>query len=312
MSRNKTNIKMQLNKRLDALLRIGIKKTNENRDTRNGFNPTRYEGIHSVKTADTYRRSINIFGDFCKRIGVKEIEQIDESVVRRFVEERKSNSSWTHSKDLSAINKVLGTDYKSEQFDIEKRKQENVVHNRQILTSNSTASAARNQEALWFAYATGARRESFQSLTPSHVIRSADGIVIGVQFKEKGGRERNALILPSERQAMTLFVDRKLSEVGEDGQLVKPCDSNANPHYQRGEYAKEMYAQMVDYQSRGKDIYAGYRSILIDEQKYQKAIEHPRYKSQYVHDYDTRICAELSQQLGHTRIEVVINSYLRK
>ena len=37
MSRNKTNIKMQLNKRLDALLRIGVKKTNENRDTRNGF-----------------------------------------------------------------------------------------------------------------------------------------------------------------------------------------------------------------------------------------------------------------------------------
>ena len=76
MSRNKTNIKMQLNKRLDALLRIGMKKTNANRDTRNGFNPTRYEGIHSVKTADTYRRSINIFGDFCKRIGVKEIGQV--------------------------------------------------------------------------------------------------------------------------------------------------------------------------------------------------------------------------------------------
>ena len=312
MSRNKTNIKMQLNSRLDALLRIGMKKTNENKDTRNGLNPTRYEGIHSVKTADTYRRSINIFGDFCKRIGVKEIEQIDESVVRRFVEERCSNSSWTHSKDLAAINKVLGTIYTPSQFGIEQRKNENIVHNRQILTSNSTASAARNQEALWFAYATGARRESFLSVTPSHAIRSDDGTVIGFRFTEKGGRERNALILPSERQAMTLFVDRKLSEVGEDGRLVKPCDSNANPHFERAHYAKDMYAQMVDYQSRGKDIYAGYRSTFIDEQKYQKAIEHPRYKSQYVHGYDTRICAELSQQLGHNRIEVVINSYLRK
>ena len=109
-----------------------------------------------------------------------------------------------------------------------------------------------------------------------------------------------------------MFVDRKLSEVGEDGQLVKPCDSNANPHFERAHYAKDMYEQMAEHKARNEDIYDGYRSIFLNENNYQKAIHHPRYSSDTVHGYDTRICAELSQQLGHNRIEVVINSYLRK
>ena len=312
MSRNKTNIKMQLNKTLDEKLRIGVKKTDSNRDTRNGYNSARYEGIHSIKTADTYRRTINTFGDFCKSIGLKDTKQITEDTIRRFVDSRRDHSSWTHSKDLAAINKVLDTSYTPSQFGIEQRKHENVVHNRQILTANSTADAPRNQEALWFASVTGARRESFDQLKPSHAIRDMNGTVIGFHLIEKGGKPRNALVLPTAREAVTAFVDKNISEVGEDGQLIKPCDSNANPHYQRAEYAKEMYAQMVDHQSRGVDIYAGYRSTFLDERHYQNAIRHPRYKSQFVRGYDTRICAQLSQQLGHNRISVVINSYLRK
>lgn len=257
MSRNKINIKMQLNKLLDEKLRIGVKKTDSNRDTRNGYNSARYEGIHSIKTADTYRRTINTFGDFCKSIGLKDAKQITEDTVRQFVDSRRSNSSWTHSKDLAAINKVLGTSYTPSQFGIEQRKQENVAHNRRILTANSTAGASRNQEALWFVSVAGARRESFEQLKPSHAIRDMNGTVIGFHLIEKGGKPRNALVLPTAREAVTAFVDKNISEVGEDGQLIKPCDSNANPHYQRAEYAKEMYAQMVDHQSRGMDIYAG-------------------------------------------------------
>ena len=78
MSRNKTNIKMQLNKKLDEKPCIGEKKIDANRDTRNGYNSARYEGIHSIKTADTYRRTINTFGDFCKTIGLKDVKQITE------------------------------------------------------------------------------------------------------------------------------------------------------------------------------------------------------------------------------------------
>ena len=313
MSRNKVNVKMELNKRLDELLRIGEKKTNENRELRHDKNPNRYEGIHSIKTADTYRRTINQLGDFCKQNGVKRMDQINEKVIRDFIHERQTHSKWTHSKDLAAINKVLGTDYTPKQFGIEQRSQNQIIHNRRILTENSTADKARNQDALRFVQATGCRRSSLYKVTSDHAIWNREKTqIIGFEFKEKGGRVRSALVLPSHRETVTEFVQSKINERGEHCRLIDYCDSNANPHFERGVYAQEMYRQMVDCREREQDIYCGERSKFINEENYQKAIRHPRYKADYVRGYNTKICAEISQQLGHNRIDVVINHYLCK
>ena len=119
-------------------------------------------------------------------------------------------------------------------------------------------------------------------------------------------------MLPSQREAVTEFVQSRILERGEHCRLIDYCDSNANPHFERGVYAQEMYRQMVDYREREQDIYCGERSKFINEENYQKAIRHPRYKNEYVRGYNTKICAEISQQLGHNRIEVVINHYLCK
>lgn len=50
MGRKSKNIKIELNRRIDELLRIGEKKVKDDKD-----NPNRAEGIHSIRTADTYR-----------------------------------------------------------------------------------------------------------------------------------------------------------------------------------------------------------------------------------------------------------------
>ena len=312
MSRHKMNIKMQLNRRIDELLRIGEKKTKEERDSPN-YNSNRSEGIHSIRTADTYRRCINVFADYCKTQGIKRVEDIDESIVAGFVDQRRECSSWTISKDLAAINKVLndGNIYTPAQFGIEPRYADNVVHNRRTLMENSTAEAERNQIALWFVHATGCRRSSVLTVTASQAIRDDDDIVIGFQFKEKGGRERNALLLPVERERMTEFVNAKIAESGEGCHLISQCDRNCNPHFERAHYCQDMYELMRQAKESGRDIYDGYRDIFINEEKYQHAIEHPRYSADFVRGYDTKILAELSQQLGHNRISVLLGSYLR-
>ena len=310
MSRNKMNIKTQLNRNLDQLLRIGQKKLKETRGSEN-FNPNRSEGIHSIKTADTYRRTINVFADHCKALGIKRIDEIDSNVIGSFVATRSNLSSWTISKDLAAINKVLNTYYTPKDFGLCERKRNAIVHNRKILTSNSTAKAERNQAALWFARATGCRRSSIPTVTADKAIRSEDGTVIGFRFCEKGGRERNALVLPNERERMTDYVNARLSERGEHGRLIDICDRNCNPHFERAEYANRLYAELKEYRDRKEDIYAGYRHRFIDESQLQKALSHPRYQRETVHGYETKLCAEISQALGHNRIEVVVNSYLR-
>lgn len=301
---------MQLHKRIDDLLRIGQKKVKETRGAPH-FNPNRSEGIHSIKTAETYRRVIDRFGDYCKSQGIKTTSEITRQTVQGFVESRRGNSSWTHSKDLAAINKVLGTYYTPKEFGIKERSRNQIVNNRHVHTDHSTAAAEQNQAALWFAYSTGCGRSSILTVTADKAIRNEDGTVIGFQFKEKGGRERNAVVLPSERQAMTDYVNARITENGENSRLIDTCDRNCNPHYQRAEYANQLYVELKDHRDRGEDIYAGHRECFIDERQLQKALSHPRYQRETVHGYETKLCAEISQALGHNRIEVVVNSYLR-
>ena len=50
MGRKSKNIKIELNRRIDELLRIGEKKIKDDKT-----NPNRAEGIHSIRTADTYQ-----------------------------------------------------------------------------------------------------------------------------------------------------------------------------------------------------------------------------------------------------------------
>ena len=309
MSRNKENIKMQLNRRLNELLRIWHKNQPETRGMPN-YNPTRSEGVRSILTADTYRKSLNVFGDYCKTQNIRSIDQIDEKVVEGFLQSRRNLSGSTISKDLSSINKVLGSNYTPGQFGFAKRTADKIVHNRGILTANSTAKLDRNQAALWFAYATGCRRSSILTTTADKAIRDEHGSIIGFEFREKGGRCRNAFLLPPEQAKMTAYVDGRIAALGANCRLIDSCDSSCNPHFQRGLYAQELYQEMKAAKDDGRDIYNGHRDIFVNQELYERAVS--RYKSDTVCNYDAKICAEISQSMGHNRISVVIESYLRK
>ena len=311
MSRKKKNIVIQLNNRVNELLQIGQKKVKEQPGGEH-YNPNRAPGIHSVKTADTYRRVINQLGEYCKSRGVRDVSDINHETIAGFMASRSSESSWTASKDLSAINKVLGTHYTPKEFGFARRTQEAVVHNRGILTDNSTRALPLNADALHFARATGCRRQSILLATPAQAIRSEDGTVIGFHLREKGGRVRDALVLPSERGWLTSFVNDREAERGVYGTLIDHCDSHCNPHYDRGTYAQEMYAAMVEARDNGTDIYMGHRDTFINDEALEKALCTSPYHGDTAHGYDKHICAELSQQLGHNRIDVVVRSYLKK
>ena len=66
MGRKSGNITMQLNKRIDDLLRIGEKKVKDD-----PTNSNRVEGIHSIQTASTYRAVAKQLGEYLKEQGVR-------------------------------------------------------------------------------------------------------------------------------------------------------------------------------------------------------------------------------------------------
>ncbi len=283
-------------------MRIGQKKQKETVGSAN-YNPNRSEGIHSIQTAQTYRQVINDFSSFLKNEGVKDISQIDRQVVAKYMGTKKGQSKWSTAKTICGINKVLSTNYTPADFAIGHRSQKEVVHNRRILTAHSDADKESNQEALWFASCTGARRGTLMSVTANQAIRNDNGQVIGFRFEGcKGGKTGCVLVLPDQREKMTSFVDNKIATAGQNARLITHCSKNCNPHYERGNYAQALYTSLKEAKDNGVDLYEGRRSLFINQAKYEQAISHPRYSAPTVRGYDTLVLAEVAQNLLHYRI----------
>jgi hypothetical protein len=313
MGRNKQSIKYQLNQRLNSLMRIGEKKEKETPGAAD-YNPNRASGVHSLSTLDTYRSVINGFAEHCREQGVKNISDITKETVESYMLSRKNLSAWTNSKCLSAINKVLDTRYRPSDFGLAKRETANTIHNKGLLNQNHSSDLARNQVAIWMANCCGARRADLMRMQAGHAIRNEGGTIIGFHiYGSKNGKDYNVLILPSEREKMTAFVDSKIAIFGENCRLVENLDRNSNPHFWRHVYAGEIFEAMREAREKGEDIYCGQRDVFINQERYERALETSKYKADMIFDkYDRFIVGEVSQMLAHFRIDTTILSYLEK
>lgn len=303
MDRKSKNIKIELNRRIDELLRIGEKKVKDDKD-----NPNRAEGIHSIRTADTYRSIANSFADFLKGQGVRSMAEIERQHIEDYMLSRSDLSAYTHSRDLSAINKLLDTRYIPRDFGFQDRKYSHITNNRGTALYD-TSEAKRNREQLDFVRATGIRRQSIATITPEQAIRNASGQVIGFNVIEKGGRERNCVVLEQERQRVTELVNQKSTEQGANAPMFRAVDSNANPHYARREYTQALYTDLKLAHEQGYDYYDGLRSRFINEQALDKAVS--RYNNEIVRGYDRDVMGEVSLNMGHNRIDVILYHYLK-
>ena len=309
MGRNKKNITIQLNKRIDELLRIGEKKVKVNGVA---------EGIHSVKTAEQYRKTALRLSKVCKEMGIKNIEDIDKSVVARYMEAYRDASAWTVSRELAAISKIRGETITPKELGFtQRRTYTSVKNNRGDLPLSSTANKPENQDALYLASVCGCRRSSLDPSSPTAVtandaIRNEQGQIYAFRLLEKGGKERVSLVLPSERGNLTRWVDGKLKGgLSPDAPLISHIDRNLGSHRMRSEYARDLYAELLEAKQRGVDVYEGRKyELFIDRDKYDYSYNNPRFKSDTPHNFQKDLALEVSFNLGHGRLDVSLYSYL--
>ena len=304
MGRKNKNITIQLNRRIDELLRIGEKKVKVN---------GRVDGIHSVQTAESYRGTANRIGEVCKSMGVRNIEDIDKGVIERYMESYRHASMWSVSREVAAANKLLGTSYTPRDFGFtQRRTYTSVKNNRGDLPSSSTANKPENQDGLYLASVTGCRRSSITTVTANDAIRDEHGKIYAFNWCEKGGRCRTSLVLPSEQGNLTRWVDSKLKGGhSPDAPLVDYISKNAPCHRMRSEYARDLYAELKDAKERGVDVYRGRKfELFIDKDKYDYSYHNPRFKSNVVHGFEKDLALEVSFALGHNRLDVSLYSYL--
>ncbi len=304
MGRKNKNITIQLNRRIDELLRIGEKKVKVG---------GRVATINSVQTADSYRGTANRIGEVCKTMGVRNIEDIDKAVIERYMESYRHASAWTVSREIAAANKLLGTSYTPRDFGFtQRRKYTSVKNNRGELPKTSDSNSPKNQDGLYLASVTGCRRSSITTVTANDAVRDEHGKIYAFHFCEKGGRERTSLVLPSEQGNLTRWVDSKLKGGhSPDAPLVDYISKNAPCHRMRSEYARDLYAELKDAKERGVDVYNGRKfELFIDKDKYDYSYHNPRFKSDVVHGFEKSLALEVSFALGHNRLDVSLYSYL--
>lgn len=206
----------------------------------------------------------------------KDLGQITKEVAYDYLKSREARglSPYTISRDMSALNKLLGLGLTKKEGLLQERSYNGVTRSR---TPKEYGKAWRDQILLL--RATGCRKESVIRIQPEDAMRcTKTGLVTSVRLKEKGGRERYAYVLPQYRKQLTRLIDSK--PAGKP--LFNRHNSRMAYHSFRREYAKALYKQLKE--ERPRVMYRG---------------------------YDKNAVLAVSTALGHNRPDVAIYHYLK-
>lgn len=307
------NLTIQLNNRINNMLAIGESKhaakevyrrqCNENNIK---WNPAKSNFIHSIKTASAYRQTV---GEFCSWLkedkkdiwDTKDIGKIDKSTAYEYLRYREERgcSAYTVSKDMSALNKVLGYDLNKKEGNLKERSYKDVTRSRLDSKEDTKYNPKNYSNQIEFARAFGLRRESIYGgsyqVKDISLFKNTDNDKVYCSVIEKGGRYREAPCLSSyqgqieqrynieERQPLEKeeFID--LYNKSNDLLFDKYTEKIDN-HAFRGEYARALYNEIAENKDEIKTDYRG---------------------------YDKDIVLEVSDALGHNRPSVVVEHYLR-
>lgn len=291
------NIKIQLNQRLDSKLRIGTSR-HEAKQEYAKHNPTenksKSEYVHSVKTAENYRQVTNQFAEWVRdnRQDVwnsKDLNAITKEVAYEYLRERQDEGirATSISRDLAALNKLLNLDLTKKEGELRERSLNDISRSRNESNERLTDTMRENnREQILMAQATGMRRESVTTVEKVNFITDKEtGQPVGVWLTEKGGKERVAPVLVEYREELKEILDSK----PENGAIFDSYSTRIDNHSYRAEYAENRYTEVLNsMQEMGKEIVNDYRG------------------------YCSEALEIVSHDLGHNRINVVVEHYLGK
>ena len=315
MARNKKNLKMQMLEKLDSLNMIGAKKVKE------GGGCIRARGVHSISTLRTYRSCLCSFAEWMKTHHgeVKQMSGVTTEIVKEYVEDCSKNySNFSTSKTVSALNKVFHEEdrqfWNLSEFGDFKRRSQDIVRNRLILTTNHTNDMPRNASAILFCRAFGIRRQSVDKITTANLVyHPVTNEVAALKVCEKGGRSRLCYCLPEMRAEVNRYLSERIARLGEGCHLCDHADSRCNLHIYRAYHAEKSMAGLVQARQEGRDYFEGMRSQIINEEKLQHALK--RYTTadgeyRTVKGYPSYELCLTSQLLGHNRGSILTTNYL--
>lgn len=310
--------KYQIQQRLGQLNRIGQSKHQAKQAYRQAcaernlpWNPAKAEGIHSIKTMETYRQTAFEFTGWLKenRPETRDLMNVPKEHVIAYLQQRQAEgkSPWTVSKDMSALNKVLSLNVSKQEAGLRERSYMHTKRSRLNRAHDHKYNPKNYVRQITFAEAFGCRRESI--VGGSYQVKDVslfrhEGKVY-VSLIEKGGRYREAPCLsamqPTIESLFPNISERPLTSVNE---LQSTGKANFEVLYQSSqEHLFDRYTTKIDNHAFRHE-YA--RNLLQEISQVLESKNEKLYRG-----YDKQVLKEVSEALGHSRLSVVVEYYLR-
>ena len=291
--KNKTPLVDQVVIKIDKMFCPGRSRYEDkkNGDTRNR--------IYSYETRRSYIKSSIYFVKWVKTQPIKpEIghkpRTIDEC--RLYVDDylcyRESCelSPFTVRLDAAALAKLFNCSIGDFNVELSARSRSKIVRSRGVKARDRHFSEKNHTDFVDFCKATGLRSSEIQKLRGTDLVQADDGS-LRISVKGKGGKRRDALVFGSDEVVEKVI--RKMNDAG-TGKVWPHAPNAADIHSYRAFYATALYKHLA------RDP-----KLIPREQRYDC-----RKDLKGTH-YDRVAMKTVSQALGHNRICIIANNYLR-
>lgn len=300
MARNRVKIgslTKQIQDNFDSKLAIGESKYKAKKDG------TFKDKIYSWQTYKTYMKQANEFAKYCKEN--YKCRTLDEC--RKYVNEwlqkgiDRGLSAYTQKLNTCSLAKLYSCSSSDFGVKTDVRHRANITRSRGEKVRDKHFSEDRNKELVEFCKSTGLRREELKCLTGDKLIYENGAYKILVNSGSKGGRPRKAPVIGNVDLVVNLMRNAGHNKVFEK---VK---SGADIHSYRSKYATSLYKSLarpiesIPYDKVNKGTGRAYQSEVYVCRADLKGVK-----------FDKVAMLEVSRALGHNRISVIAEHYLRE
>lgn len=262
---------------------------------------TQITGLYATSSYTTYaKQAMTALRWIAERYGCKRLNECRPYLPAYYAEmQTRELSAWTVRTRVYALCSVYGADYTT-LFGVEHlpaRHRADIKRGRQISAADARHHTPEQEAVRTIARACGARRGGILGLTVEDLL-ARDGHLY-VHLREKGGKEREAIVLPDyEAAVQEIFtVYAQNPEAAMTGGRQRLFSRSALPkdmplHYLRAQYAQDLYRY---YEAQGAATGRLYHCRA--DRKGQS--------------YDKGVLMAVSLNMGHSRCDVVVSHYLR-
>lgn len=297
------DIHAQIKETLQAKERFGKSKYEAKRDG------SYKEGIYSYATAETYHRECHKFAKYVtannpqgRHISLKDAQSYAKDYIAKENADA-SKSAYTVKLERSALAKLYNVDAKT-LGDVKNRSRKDITRSRErtvisektgkeILNRSTRAghfSEKNHVDEVSFAKSTGMRRSEMESVRGDQLYLKENGsyYIKMDGYQCKGGREREIPIIGNIERIKELCSNAGHEKIWEN------VPAAMDVHHYRSQYASDLYKQI-----------ARERDNIPKEERYCCRGD---LKGTW---YDKPAMMKVSEALGHSRINVIAEHYLR-